>query len=901
MAAPKSFTGRARRRSTRFGVRFADVASRALITFGGIGTIVAVALVCLFLVWVVAPLFFPPKLEDGRQIQSPVSSGKLLKLVVDEYQVIGYCLADTGELVVFRLDEEGRLLERKELFPDRRMTAWSYAPDGRHVAFGFDDGTVQTGEIRFGTEFLDTEHVPESLHDMTKSEVREYDGGMVQLTPEGQYRVQRVFVELEDPVKADEESDAAIVLLDNVQGTRGPVFCALNSDNVLLVRSVTSRKNLMTGKITYRVRGGSLSLDTTRHGGEPRYLSLAGLGDTVYLAWTDGSLERFDTSDLNRIVHVESVDMVEDPNAELRHLDFMLGGSTLVAGDSNGAVNAWFTIKPEDASTADGRVLVAAHAIEATGSPVTTIDSSARTRMIAIGHADGAVRLAQVTVGTVLNEIQTQGGVGVDALAIAPKDDGLVMVTGPNIEVWHMDPKHPEATIGGLFRPIWYEGYNEPSHTWQSSSGDDAFEPKFGLIPLVFGTIKATVYSMLFAVPLALLAAMYTSEFLHPKVKAKVKPTVEMMASLPSVVLGFLAGLVFAPFVERWLPALLACIVAVPFTFLLGAYLWQMVPRHVQLYLEQLGIHASVKSDSPLVNRGYSLVFALGGVRLILLLLLLFVGMGMAFILGPLFEKVLFAGNIKLWLDGQIGSGWGGWFLALLPISGIITGMLISRYVNPYLRSSTTGWTQKKFALVDFAKFGAAIVVTMFVAWGLAVTLQTIGWDPRQPFNVGSFDVSPFSTYIQRNALIVGFVMGFAVIPIIYTLAEDAMSSVPDHLRSASLAAGATPWQTAVRVIMPTAMSGLFSACMIGLGRAVGETMIVLMAAGNTPVLEMNLFSGFRTLSANIAVELPEAVRDSTHYRTLFLAALTLFVMTFLVNTLAELVRIRFRKRAVSL
>jgi phosphate transport system permease protein len=88
---------------------------------------------------------------------------------------------------------------------------------------------------------------------------------------------------------------------------------------------------------------------------------------------------------------------------------------------------------------------------------------------------------------------------------------------------------------------------------------------------------------------------------------------------------------------------------------------------------------------------------------------------------------------------------------------------------------------------------------------------------------------------------------------------------------------------------------------MIGLGRAVGETMIVLMAGGNTPVMQWNVFNGFRTLSANIAVELPEAVKDSTHYRTLFLAALTLLVFTFCINTVAEMVRLRFRKRAYQL
>ena len=174
----------------------------------------------------------------------------------------------------------------------------------------------------------------------------------------------------------------------------------------------------------------------------------------------------------------------------------------------------------------------------------------------------------------------------------------------------------------------------------------------------------------------------------------------------------------------------------------------------------------------------------------------------------------------------------------------------------------------------------------------LAGGLEGMGLDPRG----GLVD-----TYVQRNALVVGFLTGFAVVPIIYTLAEDALSSVPDHLRAASLASGATPWQTALHVVVPTAMSGIFSAVMIGVGRVVGETMIVLMAAGNTPVLDWNVFNGFRTLSATIAVELPEAVQDGTLYRLLFFAALVLFAMTFVINTLAEVVRQRFRRRAYEL
>jgi phosphate transport system permease protein len=152
-------------------------------------------------------------------------------------------------------------------------------------------------------------------------------------------------------------------------------------------------------------------------------------------------------------------------------------------------------------------------------------------------------------------------------------------------------------------------------------------------------------------------------------------------------------------------------------------------------------------------------------------------------------------------------------------------------------------------------------------------------------------------TYDQRNSLVVGVAMGFAVIPIIFTIAEDSLANVPQHLRAGSLALGATRWQTAVRIVLPTASPGIFSAIMIGFGRAVGETMIVLMATGNTPVMDWNIFSGFRALSANIAVELPEAPEGGTLFRVLFLAALLLFALTFAVNTVAEMVRLRLRRK----
>ncbi len=151
--------------------------------------------------------------------------------------------------------------------------------------------------------------------------------------------------------------------------------------------------------------------------------------------------------------------------------------------------------------------------------------------------------------------------------------------------------------------------------------------------------------------------------------------------------------------------------------------------------------------------------------------------------------------------------------------------------------------------------------------------------------------------YDQRNALIIGIAMGMAVIPTIFSISEDAIYGVPQHLVHGSLALGATRWQTLVRVVLLTASPGIFSAVMIGMGRAVGETMIVLMATGNTPIMDFNLFQGMRTFAANIAVEMPESEVGSTHFRILFFTAFVLFAITFVFNTIAEVVRQRLRSR----
>lgn len=863
-ARPESFTGRKRNRRTSRLVRFADVLSRACITVGGVATIVAVSTVAVFLIWVAAPLFLPARVEGVDPVEARVAENPPEQFAVDEYQAIGWSIFDDGRLIAFNPATGAAIAPVAEL-NDPHLTAWSISQVDGTASFGFADGSVRLGRIAFRGVFIDESALPEAVQSLHRGVAAEHDHegrrGVISRTSESQFRFQWVELELGDPIAVGK---SPIALIDHAFSHTSRTFCALTETGELKIEQVTERRNILTREVTQVVNEGVLPY-VPRAAGPPTRLLMSGLGDTVYLVWSDGLARRFDTRMLKQAQVVEEIDLVPEPGAELTTVAFLIGKTSLLVGDSQGQVGAWFRIKPENAQTSDGALLVRAHVLRGPPSAVTALSVSARSRLVLVGHADGTARVHQVTSHKLLADVDA--GSGPIALAsLAPKDDGLFLLSGGRLHRWSMDTRHPEATLAALFAPVWYEGYVKPAHVWQSSSGTDDFEEKFGLYPLIFGTIKATVYSLLFGVPLALLAAIYTSEFLHPRAKAAIKPAIEMMASLPSVVLGFLAALVIAPFVENVVPAVLVLFVALPVTFLVGAYAWQMLPQPVMLRL----------------NR-WRFAFILG---------LTPIGVLSAWLLGPLAEHLLFAGDIKIWLDGQIGSGLGAWMILFLPLSAVFAGLLMSRFVNPRLRPRARSWTRRQTATVDLIKFIASGVCTLTVALLISFLLTALGADPR-----GSF----VDTYIQRNALVVGFIMGFAIIPIIYTIGEDALSTVPEHLRAASLGAGATRWQTAVRIILPTAMSGLFSAVMIGLGRAVGETMIVLMAAGNTPVMEWNMFNGFRTLSANIAVELPEAVRNSTHYRTLFLAALVLFALTFLLNTVAEIVRLRFRRRAYQL
>jgi phosphate transport system permease protein len=798
-----------------------------------------------------------PALAAGEGAQ------ELLALGTDDDATLGWACTRAGEFRVFRLDDGSELT---------RATPWSSsAPtalarcSGRGIVAGFADGTLRLGSLSLTASFPEEASVPEAARALAPGARVVCGERLYERTSAGPLRAQELALEPGTPTESG--SAASVRHVDAVEPPGGPVLACLGDDGVLRVLHSTNRTNMLTGEETVSVEHGELALDLAAVGGAPRWLALTGLGDCVFLVWEDGSLWRCDTRDPAHVRVVEKLDLLPVDGERVTALAFLIGRTSLAVGDSRGRVRVWFRVHPENAGTPDGVELARVHELAGDGRAVTALAASARTRLLAAGYEDGAVRLFHVTSERRLLTTQVGASPGaVRALALGPRDDRLIAAGAGALALWQLDVRHPEASLASLFTPVWYEGYPAPSLTWQTTGGSDEFEPKYGLVPLVFGTIKATFYSLLFGVPLALLAALYTSEFLHPRHKARVKPAIEMMASLPSVVLGFLAALVLAPAIEGAVPAVLLAAILLPFAACLGGCLWRALPVAHGARAERL--------------------------RLPCVALALVVGAWLAAGLGPRAEGWLFAGDFRQWLTGSVGRAAGGWIVLLLPLVAVAVIAFVAGRVNPWLAARCRDATPARFALYDVTKFLGAALATVALATALGLVLERLGLDPRGEL---------FGTYVQRNALVVGFAMGFAIIPIVYTLAEDALAAVPDHLRAASLGAGATPWQTAVRVVVPTAMSGLFSAVMIGFGRAVGETMIVLMAAGGTPILDWNVFNGFRSLSANIATELPESVAGGTHYRVLFLAALVLFAMTFALNTLAELVRLRYRRRSVQL
>ena len=717
------------------------------ISLGGLSVLGALLLIFFYLLYEIMPLFTSAELNvaDNYPVPAQVSDAKPLLLAVEEQAEVAMRLDRKGRVVFFNA-ADGQVLVNQDLpLPAGRIiTAFSIDTDANHVfALGLDDGTAIIARHNYKLSYPDNKRV---------------------ITPSIDYPYGTQPLRLSDSALrtlALRSSDSGLLIVASTDANM--VAKRLSREEDFLTEEITTTETVLTMP--------TIDIPAAR----------------IFLTPDQKWLFDISKNGEYRLIEMSKLTVVDSgrlfANTELSSAELLLGGNALMVGNTRGEVSQWFVLRREGEQPRLQKLRTFAEHNDAVRLIVPehrrkgflTIDSESR---LGVYYATSQRQLVE-------EKIDSSAAI---AMATSPRANLVILENADGqIKTWQLHNEHPEVSWSVLWNKIWYEGYPEPDYIWQSSAANNDFEPKFSFSPLAFGTLKAAFYAMLMAAPLAVCAAIYTANFMAPALRTKVKPLIELMAGLPTVIIGFFAGLWLAPFVEKHLPGIFGLFVILPVSILLFAYLWDLLPKQWRQIIPD-GCH-------------------------VLILLPVVVGViALCFGSSAWVEKLFFGGDMRLWLTNDMG-------------------------IN--------------------------------------------------------FD--------QRNALVVGMAMGFAVVPNIFSIAEDAIFSVPKHLSFGSLALGATPWQTLVGVVLPTASPGIFSALMIGMGRAVGETMIVLMATGNTPIMDANIFEGMRTLASSIAVEIGETEVNSTHFRVLFLAAFVLFLFTFVINTVAEVIRQRLRVRYGSL
>jgi phosphate transport system permease protein len=854
-------------RKTKKSVLIADKIADRVITIGGIMVIVTVLGILVFLIKEVIPLFKKGTVTSKHEYALPGSLSEVVTLGMDDHKTLSYILFKDGTTVIFH-PKSGTCLNPFHVdIGGKKVVSFSTTIDGKHLALGFSDGTVMFAEVNFATEFLSENSLPKQLNKIDNYDSTDFEAVYSKI-PGDLYRKVALKIDVMNTITMSPAKKPITALDYKVGGESGRftrTVIAVDEDGLASLQVATSRTNLLTGIKKEVIK--KTHLPALPENVKVNTALINDKGDMAMLVSCQGRIYRYSTEDFKKPVLVETFPLFTS-DTKPSVIGFLSGGQSLVVGGTDGSLDIYFLINDPQRGTVDKKGVILARSFKKSAEPATLFYPSARGKSFAIGFNSGEVKVINSTSKKILVQQNVTGTDPLAGIILAPQMDGLLSAgKDGNIRFFEFSSPHPETTFSTLFQKIWYEGAPRPSFTWQSSAGTDDYESKLSLMPLIFGSVKGAFYSLLFAVPIAILSAIYTSEFVDKRIRNPIKTSMEMMASIPSVVLGFVAALVLAPIVEEFIAVLIVSFMVIPVSLIFGSLFWQMIPMHYASRWQTMG--------------RFSATF-----------FVIIAGCVVSVMLAPWFEGFFFHGDFKGWIDNDTQSAAPFLFLLLLPAMFFCLTLIISEYIKKIRSKYMHTISMFHAAVIDMIKWLVITLSAVFASYVISNLFASVGIDARKGL-VG--------TYAQRNTLIVGFAMGFAVIPIIYTIAEDALNSVPDHLRAASIGCGATLWQTAVYVVLPTAASGVFSAVMIGLGRAVGETMIVVMAAGNTPIMDINIFNGLRALSATIAVELPEAVKDGTLYRVLFLSALVLFAMTFVINTLAEVVRIRFRKKATQL
>ncbi len=720
---------------------------------GGLGVIGAIVLIFFYLLYVVFPLFLSAEIQPITSFQIPeVHSGKTLLLANEEQNEVGVRFTDQGVVVFFSMATGKTIKLQKIVIPEEtKITSFTEgSPTTGVVAYGLDNGQVVIAKHEYKITY------PNDVRLITPFISYPLGESPLIVTDTGQAITQLA-------VKIDEEQTTIVVK---------------TAANHLVLTNFKKQESLFDEETELKRISTPLEIS----GIEISKILLDKEHRNLYLASSSGRLSFFDISKKNKPIILQHLNVVE-AGLKLSSITFLNGDLSLLIGDSGGTVSQWSMVRNEQNRPALKNI----RHFKASDNPIIQIKAEQRRKGFITVDSTGKIGIYHSTSERELIQKQVASQLAI-ALSLSPRANNFMLeTTDEQLHVWHIDNEHPEISFQSLWQEVWYESYPKADYIWQSSSASNDFEPKMSLTPLVFGTLKASFYTMLVAIPLSLMGAIYTAYFMSASLRGYVKPSIEMMGALPTVILGFLAGLWLAPFIESYLVGVLSLLIVIPISVMLFAYSWQYLPKKISQKIPE-------------------------GWDAIILIPVILLASWLAFALNTPVENLFFQGNLQGWLSNEFGI-----------------------------------------------------------------------------------------SYDQRNSLVVGIAMGVAVIPTIFSITEDAIFSVPKHLTIGSLALGATPWQTMIKVVLLTASPGIFSAIMIGFGRAVGETMIVLMATGNTPVMDFSVFEGMRTLSANIAVEMPEAEVDSTHYRVLFLAALVLFLFTFVFNTLAEVIRQRLREKYSSL
>ncbi|ENJ1791647.1 ABC transporter permease subunit [Vibrio parahaemolyticus] len=708
---------------------------RLAVTSGGVGVLAALILIFVYLAMVIIPLFSDAEIKPNHATRI-TQVGMPLAISVDDYSQLAFVLTQSGEIQYLSMDAPDKPAIYTQQLATNPVSFSQSASGLGWYGLVDDQGLAHIFKPEFNATLRENTRPPEVVALSTDMNL--------------------TLTDAQDPVTQFVFSASTQTPTIVWQTRSGKVKARWQEKPVLGAAPTTIDFSFSAG------------FDA------PQQMLLTPDGETLYLR--DGSELIVLTKAAQKFTVREVIDLTQgDKKHSVRTIDLLAGAYSLLVTHNDGRVSQWF-----DTLQNDKRTLTHIRDFKLASELKYLLPDSHRKGFYSF-YTNGTLQ-SHYTTSEKLVLFKRAYKQAPAMAAMSNNERYLITWNDDSLKVAEVDNSYPEVSLSSLWQKVWYEGYPEPEFVWQSTSASDNFEAKFSLVPIAFGTIKAAMFAMLFSVPLAVLGAIYTAYFMSPRMRRVVKPSIELMEALPTVIIGFLAGLWFAPIVEDHLITVVVMLFVLPLSTMVMGGLWALIPQSLRNRLPN-GWHALV----------------------LMPVILLLIGIGVW--ISPSIEQTFFGGDMRLFL-----------------------------------------------------------------------TNHGIGFD-------------------QRNSLVVGLAMGFAVIPTIFTIAEDAIFSVPKHLSDGSLALGATPWQTLIYVVLLTASPGIFSAIMMGLGRAVGETMIVLMATGNTPLMDWNILEGLRSLSATIAVELPESEVGSSHYRLLFLAALILFVFTFAVNALAELVRQRLRDK----